>query len=79
MSAANGGVAADLRPTVPGRVHGIVSVDPYEVQCDGCARTWSGGMLVILVGKALFNPRLKDDHRRLCKECHADAGWKWER
>ena len=29
-----------LLPTVPGNAHGIVSVGPPTVQCDGCAATY---------------------------------------
>ena len=38
-----------LPPTVPGKVHGIVSVDPPTVQCDGCAATYTGRTLARLV------------------------------
>ena len=34
-----------LLPTVPGKVHGIVSLDPPTVQCDGCAATYTGRTL----------------------------------
>jgi hypothetical protein len=64
-------------PTVPGKVHGIVSMDPITVQCDGCGGVWSEGLTIITVGKALFNPRLygKGDDRRLCADCAREAGW----
>lgn len=26
----------ELRPDVPGHVHGIVDLDPLTIQCDGC-------------------------------------------
>ncbi len=78
-------------PTVPGKVHGIVSMDPVTVQCDGCGLrlTWrdlverSGGRyttdrpgLVIICGGIDFNPRLAGvDDRRLCRDCAKQAGW----
>ena len=34
-----------LLPTVPGKVHGIVSLDPPTVQCDGCCATYTGRTL----------------------------------
>ena len=48
-----------LLPTAPGKVHGIVSLDPPTVQCDGFH----------------FNPRRLHDKRRLCRDCAKAAGW----
>ena len=34
-----------LLPTVPGKAHGIVSLDPPTVQCDACAATYTAPTL----------------------------------
>ena len=62
-------------PDLPGKVHGIVSLDPPTIQCDACLTTYSHehlGMAVMTSG-ILFNPR--DPGRRLCRECAREAGW----
>jgi hypothetical protein len=71
-------------PTLPGLVHGIVSKDPYEVQCDECLVVRGGGgkmdgAQIILAG-VQFNPRRyqSGDKRRLCHECRA-IHWKGDR
>ena len=75
-----------LLPDVPGRVHGIVSLDPPTVQCDGCAKrvdyrtlSLSGDHhnLTILTCGIEFNSTLyPGDDRRLCRDCAKEAGWK---
>ncbi len=58
-------------------VHGIVSVDPPTIRCDGCGHEATGakiGLLILTCG-ILFNPRLPQDGRRLCMECRTAAGW----
>lgn len=66
-------------PDVPGKVHGIVSLDPPMVQCDGCLKTHTERTLslTILLSHILFNPRQyhHGDQRRLCRECAREAGW----
>ena len=64
-------------PDVPGRVHGIVSLDPPTVQCDGCCATYTARTLAraVLDSEFHFNPRRKYDHRRLCRDCAKEAGW----
>lgn len=68
-------------PDIPGKVHGIVQVDPFiRIQCDGCGYVYDGkpgkaAMAVILSG-ILFNHRLyqhprNPDRRRLCPSCRA--------
>lgn len=74
-----------MKPTVPGFVHGIVSLDPPQIQCDGCgliAEGRAGGghqalNLLILTCGIRFNPKvhLYSDRRRLCRECAVGAGW----
>ena len=73
-------------PDVPGKVHGIVSVDPITIQCDGCAKRvdyrtlgLSGDHhnLTILTCGIEFNSTLyPGDDRRLCRDCAKEAGWK---
>lgn len=72
--------AEGLLPTVPGRVHGIVSLDPPQIQCDRCglvetAREGEGlGPFAMRCG-ILFTPRLRGrDDRRLCVPCRK-ARW----
>lgn len=68
-------------PTLPGYVHGIVSIDPVTVQCDGCGLTRSEhprGALAVILSGIIFCPRLYatgEDRRRLCGDCRRDAGW----
>jgi len=71
--------AFPLLPDVPGLVHGIVSLDPPTIQCDGCGKTYSHpkvGLAVILSG-IRFKPRRIDrygDRRRMCDECWEAEG-----
>lgn len=63
-------------PDLPGKVHGIVSLTPPTIQCDGCLTTFTHqrlAMAVILSG-IRFRAR-GDDRRRLCRECAKEAGW----
>jgi hypothetical protein len=66
----------DLLPDVPGLVHGIKSVNPPKVQCDGCGHIATGDRLnlVILTCGIRFNPHVGDG-RRLCRDCAKEAGW----
>ena len=74
-----------LLPDVPGKVHGIVSLDPITVQCDGCAKrvdhrtlglSSDHHNLTIITCGIEFNSRLSGiDDRRLCRECAKEAGW----
>ena len=59
-------------PDIPGKVHGIVSLDPPKVQCDGCGLVATGTHLnlLILTCGIKFNPR-SGDSRRLCADCRA--------
>ena len=74
-----------LLPDVPGKVHGIVSLDPITVQCDGCAKlvdhrtlglSSDHHNLTIITCGIEFNSRLSGiDDRRLCRDCAKEAGW----
>jgi hypothetical protein len=57
-------------PDIPGYVHGIVSLEPPKVQCDGCGLVATGAWLnlLILTCGIKFNPR-SGDGRRLCAGC----------
>ena len=61
--------ASSLRPDLPGKVHGIVSLDPPTVQCDGCGYTYSNPHLglAVLTSGIQFHPR--HPGRRLCRDC----------
>lgn len=60
--------------TVPGYVHGIVSLDPPTVQCDGCGLTVPASHLnlLILTCGIEFDTH-GGDGRRLCRECRGAA------
>jgi hypothetical protein len=64
-----------LLPDVPGMVHGIVSLDPPIIQCDGCGRTHTERTieLAILLSGIQFSPA--HPGRRLCLECRIAEGW----
>lgn len=63
----------DTSRDVEGYVHGIVSLDPPRVRCDGCgveAVGTRGGLSVLILTCGIeFRPGL--DGRRLCSECRA--------
>lgn len=68
----------DLRtplPDLPSKVHGIKSLDPPTVQCDGCLLTYSRPSLglAVLTGGIIFNHR--HPGRRLCADCRKTEGW----
>lgn len=69
--------AAELLPDLPGKVHGIVSLDPPTVQCDGCGMLYrrSSLALAVLTSGITFNPRDDSDRRRMCLDCWSAAGW----
>ena len=70
-----------LLPTVPGKVHGIVSLDPPTIRCDGCGHEATGRTLAMVVRYSgiEFDPaRYLADPRRLCRGCRIKAGWRVE-
>lgn len=88
LNVAPGTVSAELPilwPDVPGKVHGIVSLDPLTVQCDGCAKRVDHRTLglasehhnlTILTCGITFNSAIfPADGRRLCRDCAKQAGW----
>lgn len=69
---------ANLLPTLPGHVHGIVGRDPWQIQCDGCGAIETPAPLVLM--RTTFQDgaarvRAGDDSRRLCPDCQKAAGW----
>jgi hypothetical protein len=61
-------------PTPPGRVDGIVSLDPPQVQCRGCGVIAEGrpGKLALLVMTCGIHFHLGDGReQRLCAECRS--------
>jgi len=61
-------------PDLPGIVHGLVSIDPPKVQCDGCGLVVTGESLAqtVLLSGVRFDVR--DSYtRRLCDDCRAFA------
>lgn len=63
-------------PDLDGLVHGIVSLNPPTVQCDGCGALCSNKSLAltVLTSGIIFNPR-ENDGRRMCATCWRAAGW----
>ncbi|MFJ8815454.1 hypothetical protein [Amycolatopsis thermoflava] len=72
-------LALVLLPDLPGKVHGIVQMDPHiRIQCDGCGYIYDGEpgrpALAVILSGIRFNARryhsARDrDRRRLCREC----------
>jgi hypothetical protein len=64
-------------PDLPGYVHGIVSLEPPKVQCDGCGLVASGACLSVLILTAgiKFDPKGGPgwERRRLCAECRGEV------
>ena len=62
-------------------VHGIVSLDPPTIRCDGCGHEATGRALAMVAqhGGIEFDPaRYLADPRRLCRGCRIKAGWRVE-
>lgn len=61
----------NLLPDLPGCVHGIVSMDPPTIQCDGCGHTFSHRSIAYaaILSGIVFEPSRHPDTRRLCREC----------
>lgn len=58
--------------------HGIISVDPPIIECDGCGyryTTTRGLAFAVLFSGIEFNPAIRGDDRRLCRECRIKDGW----
>lgn len=70
-----------LLPDLPGKVHGIVQLEPFvRIQCDGCGFIHDGRpghtAVAILTAGIRFSPRryqrrVDPDRRRLCRSCRA--------
>lgn len=62
-----------LLPDLPGYVHGIKSVTPPRIQCDGCGKVDEGTKLAltILLSDIKFRPTFagRGDGRRMCSPC----------
>jgi hypothetical protein len=68
-----------LLPDIPGKVHGIVQLEPFvRIQCDGCGYLHDGApgktAIAILTCGINFSPRRyrhprHPDTRRLCHDC----------
>ena len=63
---------------LPGKVHGIKSLDPPTIQCDGCLMTATHPKATFLVqfSGIVFNlSQTLFPNRRLCPECQTAEGW----
>jgi hypothetical protein len=62
---------------MPGLVHGIVSIDPPMVQCDGCGLVATGpagrGGLTVILADITFDSS-DDFTARLCADCRKAKG-----
>ena len=63
-----------ILPTVAGKVHGVVSVDPFAFQCDGCGQLYSGQPAINAAHCVPFNQRYGPGTRH-CLPCWAELGW----
>ena len=63
-----------LRPTIPGCVHGIVGVNPWEIQCESCGTVFTSVRLFSAVRLCHFS---KEDGftTRRCRDCRVAAGF----
>lgn len=74
-------------PTLPGKVEGIVSLDPCTIQCRGCGTVDNPETLrlrpdrvamVIILSRIRFHPTVwttgHEDNPRLCRECRLARG-----
>lgn len=63
-----------LRPTLPGHVHGIVGIDPPEIQCDGCGRIDTGERLAMTAIRSDIRFLDGSSRRRMCTPCWEAEG-----
>lgn len=66
----------EMLPDLPGRTHGIKSINPYVVQCDGCRTTVTHDgrePYPNFFGRIWFANIRSGDGRRMCASC-----WKTE-
>lgn len=61
---------------LPGKVHGIKSMDPLTVQCDDCLEVWTAENepMIITARRVVFNERAGKG-LRLCMDCWRARGW----
>ena len=73
--------ATGYSTAIPRLVHGIVSLDPPTIRCDGCGHEATSRTLAMVVQHSgiEFDPaRYLADPRRLCRGCRIKAGWRVE-
>lgn len=63
-----------LRPDLPGYVHGIVSLDPPGIQCDGCGRVDTCPTVALAVLRSDIGFLDRDSRRRMCRNCWQAEG-----
>lgn len=72
-----------IRPTLPGKVAGVVCMEPFTVQCQACGVEASGTgrnavSLVVLTSGILFHPTAwttgHTDNPRMCRDCRMGRG-----
>lgn len=74
-------LAFGLLPDLPGKVHGIVQLEPFvRIQCDGCGFIHDGKPGKIATGIILsgiyfhhrrYRSAIDQDRRRLCRSCRS--------
>lgn len=62
-------MTATLLPTMHGYVHGVVSLDPVTIQCDGCGITTRCGERGLLGMFDAFREFRLGSDLRLCRDC----------
>lgn len=69
--------APALLPDLVGIVHGIKSMSPWTLQCDGCRKVIvkpAGVALIVFLRRMQFLNYGSGDHRRMCTACWAAEG-----
>lgn len=67
---------SDVLPDLPGIVHGIKSMSPWTLQCDGCLTVLvkSDEPLIVFLRRIQFLGYRHGDHRRMCTACWTAEG-----
>jgi len=60
-----------LLPDIPGLVHGIVSLNPPTIQCDGCGITYSHPSTAHAVITSGIQFHHTHPELRLCRDCRS--------
>lgn len=72
-------MSVELLPDLPDTAHGIKSLNPTRIQCDGCGRIDTaapghGLAITVILSSIQFLGRRFGDHRRMCTDCWKKEG-----